>query len=82
MFQISSTYTKTSDFHDIEQIQIIMEREKDGNKTLSTNAISHHCTPAAVRKILSRYYNTGEITGKKSPDRPDSLLHVEKTKTG
>ena len=68
-----------SHLSDIERIQIIMERERDG-KTLSTIATRHHCTHATVRNILSRYHNTGEITGGKSSGRPHALSHVEKQK--
>ena len=39
-----------SHLSDIERIQIIMERERDG-KTLSTIATRHHCTHATVRNI-------------------------------
>jgi transposase len=66
-----------SHFDDIERTQIIMERERDGKK-ISIIANNHHCSTTAVRKILSRYYNTGEIAGGKSSGRPHSLSNVEK----
>ncbi|CAF1469237.1 unnamed protein product, partial [Rotaria sordida] len=64
---------------DIERIQIIMERERDGKK-ISTIATRHHCASSTVRSILSRYRNTGEITGGTSSGRPHALLDVEKQK--
>ena len=49
-----------SHLSDIERIQIIMERERDG-KTLSTIATRHHCTHATVRNIAENELRENDI---------------------
>ncbi|CAF2759039.1 unnamed protein product [Rotaria sp. Silwood2] len=56
-----------------------MERERYGRK-IAAIAARHRCSTGAVRKILSRYYNTGEVTGGKRSDRLRSFSNVEMQK--
>ena len=49
-------------FSDVECLQIIMERQRDGKK-LETIARQHKCTPAIISKILSHYNRTEESSG-------------------
>ncbi len=58
-----------SHFTNIERVQIIMERERDG-KRMETIAQQHKCTTAIIGKIVSHYNRTGEISGTKSTGRP------------
>ncbi|CAF1389660.1 unnamed protein product [Adineta ricciae] len=66
-------------FSNVERLQIIMERERDGKK-LETIARQHKCTPAAICKILSHYNQTGEVNGGKSTGRSTCLNNEEMKK--